>query len=342
MIPICDKRWMEYINNKNDASIFHHPCWLENLSKSYGYTPYILVVESPNGEISAGLPVMKVGNLFARLRYISVPFSDYCAPLYDDQESLNLLTQGLINLSHQNFSTTPVELRWSYPAFPEMQPFLNYVLHILPLSSDPEVVFKNFSRNIRHDIREAEEDREMKVVNGNTLEFMQLFYKQQVKTRHRHGVPVQSWKYFKSLQEEVIQKDLGSIWLCYRGETCIAGLVTLCFGKTITFKYLASDEDYVKFHPNHLVFWNAIKWASENEFKKVDFGRSETCDNDKGLRVFKSKWGAFETLLTYTNIVSPPSNLTKSTSMSVMKKVIQKSPLWVCKFLGEILYQYFP
>jgi len=342
MLSVHDKDWIDYISSKQGATIFHHPSWLENLSRSYGYKSHIITVQSSEGNILAGLPIMEVQNTFSGSKWISLPFSDYCNPLYENQESLEVLTKSLIDLSQMNNPAVPVELRWEFPPHPEMNPFANHVLHKIPISRNIDAVHRNFSKNTRRCIKEAENEKGLSLVWGNTLDHMRLFYSHQTKTRHRHGMPVQPWKYFKLLQEHVIQNGLGAILLTYYGNTCIAGLIILYFQKTLTFKYPASDESYHNYHPNHYTYWNAIKWASENGFETIDWGRSEASDSDIGLRTFKSKWGAVETPLVYTNIASPVSGLTTSKSMQIMNSIIRKSPLFVSRIIGEMIYQYFP
>jgi hypothetical protein len=85
--------------------------------------------------------------------------------------------------------------------------------------------------------------------------------------------------------------------------------------------------------------WTAIEWGCEKGFDKLDLGRTEP--SQEGLRAFKSRWGAREYLLPYTTLAADRKKVHNGKLMEVVAKVIQKSPLWVCRLTGEFLYGHF-
>jgi len=73
-----------------------------------------------------------------------------------------------------------------------------------------------------------------------------------------------------------------------------------------------------------------------------DMGRTDL--ENAGLRRFKRGWGAEETPLTYSTLFAQASRpmtsrLMTSKLMPILQTVIRKSPLWVCRVLGELLYE---
>ena len=109
-------------------------------------------------------------------------------------------------------------------------------------------------------------------------------------------------------------------------------------GKLVA-KYAASSQDAWGLRPNDLLFWTAIKWGCENGYTVFDWGRTDIAN--AGLREFKRGWGATEVPLVYSGLPNPPNEVTSGLLMHGMNSVIRKSPTWVCRAAGEVLYRYF-
>jgi CelD/BcsL family acetyltransferase involved in cellulose biosynthesis len=336
LIEPSDPRWMDFINSSSEANIFHHPAWMELMSKCYGYSPVILVVPDENGGFRAGLPFMKVKSPLTAERWVSLPFSDYCNPLYRDDSALAELTQQSV-LTYQENGLEKLEVRWVLPECADIQKVSEFVLHTIKLDPDPEQISKRFKRTHLQNIRTAEE-RGVQVEFGNKLDHLKVFYDLQLETRKRHGVPAQPWKYFELLWNYIVKPGLGFVVLAYKDTEYIAGMVYLSWGKNLIAKYAASREDSFNLRPNNLLFWEGIRWGCRNGFKVFDMGRTEL--ENEGLRNFKSRWGAVEEPLYYSIISSTPYKPANDRLEHVMHSVIKNSPQWVCKLSGELLYRY--
>jgi hypothetical protein len=84
--------------------------------------------------------------------------------------------------------------------------------------------------------------------------------------------------------------------------------------------------------------WTAIKWGCENGYHTFDFGRTDL--SDEGLRAFKNGWGTREEPLVYSVITDRPPQPSSGRLKRSMAAVIQRSPTWVCRLIGELFYQY--
>jgi CelD/BcsL family acetyltransferase involved in cellulose biosynthesis len=115
-------------------------------------------------------------------------------------------------------------------------------------------------------------------------------------------------------------------------------MVYLGWGRTLIAKYAASREDRFNLRPNNLLFWEGIRWGCENGFTWFDMGRTEV--ENVGLRNFKSRWGAVEEPLTYSILSSKRLRPRSRRLEHVLHSVIQRSPIWVCRISGELLYKY--
>jgi CelD/BcsL family acetyltransferase involved in cellulose biosynthesis len=337
LMPPSDPRWMDFIRSCSEANIFHHPAWMNLISGCYGYSSFILALLNGDGSVRAGLPLMNVNSLLTGRRWVSLPFSDYCTPLYRGDAARDDLSCQLIRV-FQESALKKMEVRWSLPEQTGIQQTSRFVLHTIQLNPDPMQVSKRFKRTHLQNIHTAEE-RGVKVEFGDQLEHLKAFYDLQLETRKRHGVPAQPWKYFELLWQYIVKEGMGFVLLATKDNEYIAGMVYLGWGRTLIAKYAASREDRFNLRPNNLLFWEGIRWGCENGFTIFDMGRTEV--ENTGLRNFKSRWGAQEEPLYYSVISSSPPPLVNGRLDRIMHSVIQHSPLWVCRFSGELLYRHF-
>ncbi len=335
-LEIHSPEWFAFANSHPDSNIFHHPEWIELLQRCYGYHPFIFALCDADGVIQAGLPVMEVNHPLRGRRWVSLPFSDHCMPLGSESDAALLLSE-LIRLQTQEAKPIPIEIRWNMPNQLSVQAPAKYVLHMLKMEPDLE----NVSSRIHHShIRNVHiaQGHGIQIRHGIEQRDIEAFYTLHLETRHRQGVPIQPKQYFSMLGENIIRKGLGFISLAYQGSRCLAGAVFLHWNHTLTYKYGASTEEGLSFRPNHLVFWEAIHWGCEHGYSLLDFGRSD-CGN-AGLRLFKSRWGAREFPLVYTNLpLETRMSGQEGFLFSAIQTLIRKTPPWVCKLGGEFYYR---
>ena len=336
IIELEDPRWLAFIETRPDAVIFHHPAWINTLAQSYHYSPFILTHCSQSGEILAGLPMIEVKSVFTGRRWVSLPFSDYCKPLAVNETALQEFTQRLAAFSRQA-DTPRIELRWQFPPQEAIATYQHHVLHLNQLDPDFEIVFTKIHKRMRKHLRQAEKS-ELRVEIGAGQEDMRKFYQLQLDTRRRHGVPIQPRKFFDLLSTQILEKGLGVILTAYKDDRLLAGLVLLHYQNTVTLKYSADTRDYDKLKPNYLMDISAIRWAHENGYQIIDYGRS-ALDNT-GLRDYKTRLGATETPLIYGVIGDDPPGSTEGKLAAIMETIIRHSPRFVCRAAGEVLYRH--
>jgi CelD/BcsL family acetyltransferase involved in cellulose biosynthesis len=336
-LPITDERWMDYITKNPQANIFHHPAWSQLLAECYGFRSFICVTCDPNGNILAGLPVMKIHSWFLGHRWVSLPFTDHCIPLYEDTSALFCLMDGLLNHA-QAQGIRNVEFRGEFLPHPSIQPSRQFAWHKLRLEEDFSRVARRIQTMHQRNAKTALK-RGVHVTWGKSPEDLNAFYHLHLEERRRQGVPVQPRQFFELIRTILFGAGLGSILLAYKGEKIIAALLLLKYGQTLTYKYGASDRTCLNLRPNDLLFWTAIQWGCENGFSLFDMGRTDL--DNPGLCRFKKGWGADEMPLNYFTMSQKPQKHITGSLMKMMKPVIQKSPRWVCQYAGELLYKYF-
>jgi len=336
--PLDDDRWIDFVENHPDSCLFHSPEWLGLLSDAYGYKPYACASIDSAGNVRAGAPFLEVSGPLGGRRWVCLPFSDYCPPLCSDGGDLQYII-GYLRDMRERRGLKAIEIRSSVPPMDDIYFDDGFVMHKLYLDHDPDVVFRKFrKKGVRYEIRKAIRNG-IEVHRCHSMRDLSFFYELQVGTRRRLGVPVQPRRFIELLWDRFIQTERGFVLIARKGLHPVAGAVFLQYGSTVTYKYSASDYDYVRMGSNDLVLWKAIEWACLNKYDMFDFGKTRT--RNTGLRSFKNGWGAEERPLRYSFVArSSPSNL-NGLPVRIGNVLIKHTPAFVCRGIGRAFYKYF-
>jgi CelD/BcsL family acetyltransferase involved in cellulose biosynthesis len=287
------------------------------------------------GGLAAGIPVMDVSLPFRR-RWVALPFTDYCPPLVDGDG--DAFVAGLEDLARSS-KLDLLEVRAPVRLGPAIQTGTPFVRHELPLVSDSRILWKQLRRNHRRNVIDAEEAG-VRVERGVSAEDLEVFYRLHLDTRRRLGVPIQPRRFFRLLLERIITPGLGFVLTAYHGDRPAAAAVFAAWNGTLICKYSARSDGFEKSDAIHLIFWSAIRWASENGFRAFDLGRSNV--EQAQLRSFKTGWSAREESLPYSWIARAPigSRSPSGRLNMAMGVMIRNSAPWLCRAMGELLYKY--
>ena len=110
-----DGRWVRFTDGAPEATTFHHPAWLRVLSESYGYRALVLAELDSEGEVAAGLPLLRIKRPLRGATYTCLPFTDHCPPLARDETSLHRLGMGLERWMETD-EVSGLEIRGPLPA----------------------------------------------------------------------------------------------------------------------------------------------------------------------------------------------------------------------------------
>jgi lipid II:glycine glycyltransferase (peptidoglycan interpeptide bridge formation enzyme) len=217
----------------------------------------------------------------------------------------------------------------------------NYNLdYILDLNPGPEELNSEFHDNVRRGIRQAEK-RGVTSRISSTVEDLDIFYNLHVITRKKLGVIPQPHAFFENLYRYLISQNLGFVVLAECEGKNVAGIVFLTHKDTIYYKFNASDEEYLNRRPNHLITWEAIRYACANRYKFLDFGRCTP--EEAGLRTYKARWGAKEINLPYyyypevRGVTSIPEGTASYKAMGLFSRI---APRWLFEKAGSVLYKH--
>ena len=281
-------KWDEFVESHPNGSPFHLSCWLHTIHETYAFKPLLFVDKEENGDISGILPCFFVKGLLTGKRIVSLPFSDYGGPLFRDLSKERDVLKEIIK-EHES-SVKYIEIRSPLIEDSGFVCHNYYKHHVLNLGSDLAAIRKKINkRTIQYSIRKAEK-MGVEIREENNQYGMDEFYRLNMMTRKKHGVPSQPKLFFQKLLDHVVSKGHAFILLAIFNSKAVASSIFFKSNNTIHYKYNASDPDYMKrTSPNHSLTWYAIRQGCEKGYRLLDFGR--TSPDNKGLMRYKELWG---------------------------------------------------
>lgn len=333
--PMSDPHWGAFSASHPEATPFHLPEWASVIAECYGFEAFALTVRDSDGEVLAGAPVIAVRSPLGGVRWISLPYSDTCKMLIRDDADVSSVIEVL---GHHVASADvrSLEVRMLLPEASGVHIQDVGYIHTLELPDDASKLRPNkghrYSRN--RAMREG-----VRVVLGTAKDDIDTFYRLHTLTRRRHGVPVQPRRFFDLVWSRLIAPGHGFVTTAsYEGEVLAAG-VYLGHNGTLVAKYHASDPSQPDRRAGYLIDWETMVAGCDRGYHTLDLGRSDP--GADGLRLYKSSWGSAESPLAYTHF-SPqaPSSGGLSKAGELSRGIIRRSPLWVCRALGEAMYRW--
>jgi hypothetical protein len=331
----------DFLKTSGQATVYHTPEWRDTLLSTYGYEPiYLGCMEGDR--LAALMPMMLVQSWLTGRRLVSLPFSNVCGPIGDASGTAPLVEEALRVYKARGakaleIRTQPAVKKVDDDRFTGVGYFITSIVKLYP---DPDRVWKGFKdRNVRTEVRQALK-KGVETRPGNSEEDLKLFYDLFAASRLRHGVPCQPYVFFRNLWRHMAPKYLDLILATVEGRV-VGGLITLGLGKTLSAAYIGSDFAHRSRRVHQLMFWKAMEMGCERGFEAFDFLR--TPKSSESLRYFKTRWGAYEEDLTYIyhpEVAGTASTVEDSAKYAIMTRVLKRSPLFVGKLLGRLLYRH--
>ncbi len=360
--PLEADEWDARLTVVPSASFFHGAAWARVLRDTYGFRPVyftlshnpavsganVLPNEKPASparqprhhplEFHALLPVMEVNSWLTGRRGVSLPFTDECAPLCTDADSFRRLFREALAYARAR-AWNYLECRGGRPWLGDAPASTSFYGHRLDLEAGETALWTRVGGAARRAVRKAEQ-------SGLTVEFAQdlgavrIFFDLLCRTRKRHGLPVQPFRFFESIHHHVLSQDQGWVVLARHGQVPVAGAVFFHFGKTAIYKFGASNETFQHLRANNLVMWEAIKWHARRGFGRLDFGRTSL--KNEGLRRFKLGWGTQERSIDYFRYDQRKAGFVtaRDESSGWHNRLFRMLPIPLSRLVGAALYRH--
>ncbi len=344
--PWMDARWDAYVASHPRATVYHTSAWIRLVCEIGRYPSLCLVCEH-DGRITGVLPLVAVDSALTGKRISTLPFSDSCFALADDEATAASLLEEARSIrarrgaSFYEMRGAPALRDGSAAAlsgFARSSHFSNYVI---PLAGDAEAVRKTFARtSVRQTITKGE--RLGVVVRVGSARDLDAFYELYVKNRRRHGIPPQPKSLFARILERMNDAPRALLYLAEHEGKAYAGLIVVRYNGVTYAKYEGVDETRRDLVPLYPLFWKTIEDAVSAGDRFYDFGR--TAADNPGLNEFKQRWGTTPVELPY--YFDPPRE-----SVSVVRSDSLKYRLFTTAFrrmpeswsvrIGERIFRHF-
>lgn len=329
--------WGGLLTGYSDFSFFHGAAWAKTLEGTYGYAPVYLTVEEA-GAVRSLLPLMEVNSQITGRRGIALPFTDECAPLYEDKAWAHRLIQSASTLGKSR-GWKSVEFRGGRELFPSAPASVSFYGHRVGLEEDEQAMFGLLDGSTRRAIRKAEKSGVSVSVSGG-MDAMKTFYTLHCKTRRRHGVPPQPFIFFSNICRHILSRDQGMVVVASLGERPVAASVYFQLGSRAIYKFGASDESFQHLRGPSLVMWEAMKRLARHGARTLDLGR--TSIGNEGLRRFKLNWGAQEHTIEYVKYDLRKNVFVTEADVATgwHNRIFRALPEGISRMIGKALYRH--
>jgi len=151
---------------------------------------------------------------------------------------------------------TTLESHGWQPSSEQIQ-FRNTVL--IDLTREEDELLKDMKSKTRYNVRLAGR-RGIKVRSGDLAD-LPLFYEMYVETSGRDEFIIRPFAYYRHAWQAFIEANLAQLFIAELEGRPLAGLILFRFGNKVWYMYGASRDLHRNLMPNHLLQWEAIRWA---------------------------------------------------------------------------------
>lgn len=330
--------WDLQLAQQPTAQFFHSSAWIRVLMATYGYKPLRFTGSAHGGEAAPLFALMEVNSPLTGRRGVALPFTDECSPLCSDAANFSGLFASAKDYGRSR-GWKYVEGRGGLSLLDGATPSTSFHGHSLDLSLGEKLLFNRTDASVRRAVRKAEQSG-LTVSVSQTLADVRVFYSLLCKTRKRHGLPVQPFRFFANIHRHIIAPGNGQVVLAHLDSVPVAGAVFFLHRRKAIYKFGASDENYQQFRGNNLVMWKAIQWLAHHGFESLDFGRTSLAND--GLRKFKLGWGTRERTLDYFRYDLDTSAFVTVCDESTgwHNRIFARLPVSLSRLAGAMLYKH--
>jgi CelD/BcsL family acetyltransferase involved in cellulose biosynthesis len=335
--PLEYPEWDALLAAHPQASIFHGAGWARVLRQTYGHTP-VYICRFEGERLAELLPIMEVSSPWTGRRGVSLPFTDFCFALKAGEGNGRGLYEAAMD-SGLRRRWKSVECRSFDNDWAGASPSLAFYGHIIDLAAGVDALFKRLDSAVRRGIRKAGAAG-LEVDFSTGPETIDNFYALHCRTRRRHGLPPQPFRFFENIQRHILDRGQGFVATARLKEQPLAAGVFFCHGRQVLYKYGASDYGSQEMRPNNLMMWEAIKHSSAKGFSTLHLGRTSLAN--AGLRRFKMSLGAIEETMRYSRYDFSSRRFVIDTDRTEgwFNRVFGCLPLPLLRLAGRILYRH--
>lgn len=333
ILPLESARadWDALAESHPEATLYHRGPWLEVLSRAFGVRPSLAIIGDSSSTLAACLLARGCNPL--RRGLISMPFSDFCPPLAVDDLARDALMAGLAGMAGQS----RLEMR-GFAGFYPWHVLYHFQRWTLDLSRPFQAIERAADREVRRHMRRARTSG-VSIDCSRSVDAIETFFRLQLESRRRLGVPSQPLKFFRLVHEVFAKLDSIEVWFALHQGKRIAAVVVLRDGDVLHAKWSARSAGSPD-GASHLIFMSIAEQHALRA-RALDFGRTDS--RNHGLTRFKRELGATASDLPYSYFPQMPSVTSAENLTGVWQtasRVWRNLPLPVARVLNNVTYRY--
>lgn len=320
--------WDEYVSRCPDAGVYHRYGWARVVERSYRHAPCYLWARDDSG-VRGVLPLVLFRGALGGRTLVSLPFLDEGGLCADDEAARAALWNAALDVARRQRAGA-VELRQRAASGLPLSSLGSKVTVMLPLASDPDVMWKRLDAKVRNQVRKA-------MSSGLTpswcgIEALDDFYEVFAQNMRDLGSPVHGRRFFAAILEEF--SGTARLLIVRDGSRAVAGGVCITFRDTVLVPWASSLRQWRSRCPSNLLYWEVIRAASEKGLTWLDFGRSSP---GSGTYRFKMQWGGVAERLHWETNDRPSLVEADHPRYRLMIRAWQRLPVALTRVIGPIV-----
>ena len=294
-IRLADKtdapRWNAFVEHHQQATPYHLWAWREAIEAAYSHQGYYLIAEE-NGVVNGVLPLVHMRFSMLVNQLVSLPYCDIGGCLANSAETENLLLREAMRVG-MGLGVKKIELRTNSlhdhdvikQEAPQASESHDKVRMLLDLPGRSELLWDSFKSKLRSQI-----NRSMKnglLFTWGSHDTVDEFYGVFSANMRDLGSPVHAKAWIKAIMGQY--SDAARMGLIHKDGVPVGCGIILMVGKQVCIPWASTLREYNNLSPNMLLYWSFLKFASDSNHDRFDFGRSTP---GEGTYKFKAQWGA--------------------------------------------------
>ena len=339
--PQHDPLWQNLVN-KYRTDVFHSPAWISALNATYDFEIRALVVLDDQGEPRSGIAYGRIEDMMDP-RIASLPFSDFCDPLVDNQADWDALIGRLLA---EDCRVNMRCLHNNLPLDGQQLTFVNRAKwHCVDLQREVDDMWMGLHSSARRAIRKAQK-QDITVRVAQDKDDLRAFFLLHLKLRkYKYNLLAQSYRFFENIWDNFIPDGHGALMVAVHEDQVIGGVYFLEWQNKFYYKFNASDQSQVNFRPNDLVVWEGMQYGKARGYEYLDFGLSDW--DQEGLLRYKRKFATDEKTISFLRYT--PNGAPGNKEKQIRQLLPQLTNLLahddvpddITEKAGDILYRFF-
>ncbi len=355
------QEWNNFVLDCSNSTFFHMIEWKDVIENNFGHKAHYMM--ALQGEKITGiLPLFEIKNRLFGHSLVSMPCVVYGGVCAMNKEAEKALYQSAAALG-EIMGVDYIEMRNQFAPLSQFSCFSNiesndahktaghnradmqdwmtkdlYATFEREIYPDTDANFKAIPRKQRRMIRKGINDGLISKIGR--MEHIDTFYDLFSRNLQNHGTPVFSLDFLNGIMDTFPQTFILSVW---KDGKIVAAVMTFVFKERLIPYYSGALKEYNQHAVNDFMYWDLMRYGSENGYNIFDFGRSK---KNTGPYDFKRHWGFNPVTLPFlyylvTKKKMPevnPSNPRYSFIINIWKRL----PLSFTKWLGPKINRKIP